>query len=279
MPYSNSVAESSGNINNAERQRLGGKQGKLPMVARMILGVVALCCAQPVLAQERAPLVLAAASLQESMNAAADSWANQGHRRPVISFAASSALARQVQAGGKADLFASADEEWMDVLQKDGLLADRTRSAFLGNRLVVIASAGQGGRVTTRTLAKTLSAGPLAMADTDSVPAGKYGKAALERLGAWPMVAPHVVRAENVRAALALVERGAAPYGIVYATDAKASSRVRVVGMFPAASHPPITYPLARLKASTNSAAEGFRRFLLSAQGKAIFRRFGFSTR
>ncbi|MEK9209655.1 molybdate ABC transporter substrate-binding protein [Sphingomonas sp. 2378] len=239
----------------------------------------ALSVSVPAVAQNRAPLVLAAASLQESMTAAADSWAKKGHTRPVISFAASSALARQVQAGGTADLFASADEEWMDVLQKDGLLADRTRSAFLGNRLVVIAPAGKGGQVTTRTLAKTLSAGPLAMADTDSVPAGKYGKAALEKLGAWSAVAPHVVRAENVRAALALVERGAAPYGIVYATDAKASPRVQVVGLFPAASHSPITYPLARLKASTNPQAEGFRRFLLSSEGKAIFRRYGFSTR
>ena len=239
----------------------------------------ALSVSAPAVAQNRALLVLAAASLQESMTAAADAWARKGHTRPVISFAASSALARQVQAGGKADLFASADEEWMDVLQKDGLLAERTRSAFLGNRLVVIAPAGKGGQVTTRTLAKTLSAGPLAMADTDSVPAGKYGKAALEKLGAWSAVAPHVVRAENVRAALALVERGAAPYGIVYATDAKASPRVQVVGLFPAASHSPITYPLARLKASTNPQAEGFRRFLLSSEGKAIFRRYGFSTR
>lgn len=251
-----------------------------PMLGFRFAALVgALSLSAPVIAQERAPLVLAAASLQESMTAAADAWAKKRHPRPVISFAGSSALARQVQAGGKADLFASADEEWMDVLQKDGLLADRTRTAFLGNRLVVIATMGKGVPVTTRTLGKTLSAGPLAMADTDSVPAGKYGKAALEKLGAWAMVAPHVVRAENVRAALALVERGAAPYGVVYATDAKASPRVRVVGMFPAASHPPITYPLARLKRSTNPQAEGFRRFLLSGEGKAIFRRFGFSTR
>ncbi len=249
------------------------------MGLRLAALIGAWCVSAPVVAQDRAPLVLAAASLQESMTAAADAWAKKGHPRPVISFAASSALARQVQAGGKADLFASADEEWMDVLQKDGLLADKTRSAFLGNRLVVIAPAGKGRQVTTRTLGKTLSAGPLAMADTDSVPAGKYGKAALEKLGAWAMVASHVVRAENVRAALALVERGAALYGIVYATDARASSRVRVAGMFPAASHPPITYPLARLKASTNPEGEGFRRFLLSGEGKAIFRRYGFATR
>ncbi|WP_298092845.1 molybdate ABC transporter substrate-binding protein [uncultured Sphingomonas sp.] len=230
-------------------------------------------------AQQRPPLVLAAASLQESMTAAADAWAAKGHPKPVISFAASSALARQVQAGGKADLFASADEEWMDVLERGGLLAPGTRAAWLGNRLAVVAPVTNPVRLTVRTLAPTLARGALAMADPASVPAGKYGKAALERLGAWDAVAPRVVRAENVRAALALVERGAAPYGIVYATDARASAGVRVAGLFPAASHPPIRYPLARLKASTNPEAEGFRRFLLSGSGRAIFARYGFSTR
>jgi molybdate transport system substrate-binding protein len=117
------------------------------------------------------------------------------------------------------------------------------------------------------------------MADPENVPAGKYGKAALVRLGAWDAVAPHVVRAENVRAALALVERGAAPFAIVYATDARAAKLVRIVGLFPASSHPPIVYPLARLKASTSPDAEGFRRFLLSRAGRAIFARFGFTTR
>ena len=239
-----------------------------------VLGLASAATAQP-----RPPLILAAASLQESMTAAADAWAAKGHPKPVISFAASSALARQVQAGGKADLFASADEEWMDVLERGGLLAPGTRAAWLGNRLAVVAPVANRTRVTVRTLAPTLARGPLAMADPDSVPAGKYGKAALERLGAWNAVAPRVVRAENVRAALALVERGAAPYGIVYATDARASAGVRVAGLFPAASHPPIRYPLARLKASTNPEAEGFRRFLLSGSGRAIFARYGFSTR
>jgi molybdate transport system substrate-binding protein len=128
-------------------------------------------------------------------------------------------------------------------------------------------------------LGRVLGAGPLAMADPDSVPAGKYGKAALIRLGAWDAVAPHVVRAENVRAALALVERGAAPFAIVYATDARASKLVRIAGMFPAGSHPPIDYPLARLKASANPEGEGFRRFLLSREGRAIFLRFGFTAK
>lgn len=227
----------------------------------------------------RAPMVLAAASLQESMTAAADAWARAGHPRPVISFAASSALARQVMAGAPADLFASADEEWMDALAAKNLLAPGTRADLLGNRLAVVEPAGRHGAIPTggARLARVLGAGPLAMADPDSVPAGKYGKAALMKLGAWDAVAPHVVRAENVRAALALVERGAAPFGIVYLTDARASARVRVAGIFPRASHPPILYPIARLAGSSNPEAEGFRRFLLSARGRAIFARFGFS--
>jgi molybdate transport system substrate-binding protein len=227
------------------------------------------------------PVVLAAASLQESMNAAADAWVKHGHVRPVISFAASSALARQVEAGAPADLFASADEAWMDELQTKGLLAAGSRSDFLGNRLVIVAPINGRAHVPARgaALARVLGAGALAMADPDSVPAGKYGKAALIRLGAWDAVASHVVRAENVRAALALVERGAAPFAIVYATDARASKLVRIAGVFPAGSHPPIVYPLARLKASTNAEGEGFRRFLLSREGRAIFVRFGFTAK
>jgi molybdate transport system substrate-binding protein len=242
----------------------------------LLLGAIT---GSPVLAQRKAPLVLAAASLQESMSAAADAWEKAGHPRPVISFAASSALARQVQAGGAADLFASADQEWMDVLDKAGLLAPGTRATFLGNRLVVVQPAAGRERLRISTLGATLAKGPVAMADPDAVPAGKYGKAALEKLGAWPQVAPHVVRGESVRAALALVERGAAPFGIVYATDAYASPKVRVAGLFPEASHTPITYPVARLKTSANPEAEGFRRFLISRAGKAIFARFGFSPR
>jgi molybdate transport system substrate-binding protein len=226
--------------------------------------------------------VLAAASLQESMTAAADAWAAKGHPRPVVSFAASSALARQAAAGAPADLFVSADEEWMDDLQKRGLLVPGTRAELLGNRLVLVAGQGDARAVPLgpRTpLAAMLGDGRLAMADPASVPAGRYGKAALEKLGVWAQVSPKVVRAENVRAALALVERGAAKYGIVYATDARASRSVRVAGVFPAGSHPPIRYPIARLKASASPDAEGFRRFLLSREGKAIFARFGFLTR
>lgn len=224
------------------------------------------------------PLVLAAASLQESMTAAANAWVGQGHARPVISFAASSALARQAAAGGAADLFVAADEEWMDYLARRGLLAPGTRADLIGNRLVVIAPAASHARVTASTLGRRLSAGPVSMADP-SVPAGKYGRAALESMGVWAQVAPHVVSGDSVRAALATVERGTAPFGIVYDTDAKASPKVRVSGVFPARSHPPIVYPIARLKASFNPDAEGFRRFLLSRGGKAIFARYGFDPR
>lgn len=236
----------------------------------------------PALAQGRGPLVLAAASLQESLSAAADAWARRGHPRPVLSFAASSALARQIEAKAPADLFVSADEAWMDHVAGRGLVAKGTRAPLVTNRLVLIAPAGS--RVALRIapefpIARALGNGRLAMADPAAVPAGKYGQEALTRLGVWNTVAGRVAPAQNVRAALALVARGEAPLGIVYATDARAEPGVRVVGTFPASSHTPITYPVARLTASTHRDAEGFRRFLLSERGKAVFRRFGFGTR
>ena len=247
---------------------------------RVLTVSVALLAATPALA--RGPLVLAAASLQESMNAAADAWAAQRHEQPVISFGGSSALARQIEAGAPADLFVSADEDWMNALAEKGAIVPASRVTFLGNRLVLVAPAAVAKPVTIKrgfALARWLGSGRLAMADS-AVPAGKYGQQALTALGVWGAVAPKVARGDTVRSALALVERGAAPYGIVYATDAYASKRVRIVGVFPAASHPPITYPVAVLKAAPSpAAAEGFRRFLVSSAGKAIFRRYGFVAR
>ena len=222
------------------------------------------------------PLVLAAASLQESLTAAADAWAKQGHARPVLSFAATSALARQIEAGAPADLFLSADEAWMDILQQKRLIVPASRETFLANRLVLVTAAGNTAPIEIR---RALATQPVAMADPSSVPAGKYGRAALETMGLWKAARGHVAAAENVRAALALVERRAAPLGIVYATDARASDKVRVVGVFPEASHPPITYPVARLTTSTSMDAEAFRRFLVSPEGEAIFARYGFEAR
>lgn len=248
---------------------------------RTLLLAVSLTLCVPASAQQRAPLVLAAASLQESMTAAADAWARKGHPKPVISFAASSALARQVEAGGGADLFVSADQEWMDVLAAKRLIVAGTRVTFLGNRLVVVAAKDNPVRIPVRppaALARVLAAGPLAMADAP-VPAGRYGEAALRTLGVWNVVASRVVRGDSVRAALVLVERGAAPLGIVYATDAKASKTVRIAGVFPASSHPAITYPVARIAGSQNPEGEAFRRFLVSREGKAIFAGYGFTAR
>jgi molybdate transport system substrate-binding protein len=225
------------------------------------------------------PLVLAAASLQESLNAAADAWAARHHARPILSFAASSALAKQVEAGAPADLFISADEPWMDDVVRHNLVKPGTRISFLANALVLVAPAASARPVAIKPgfpLARLLGGGKLAMGEVNSVPAGKYGKEALTKLGVWDAVASHVAGADNVRSALALVERGEAPYGIVYATDAYASKGVRIVGTFPEASHAPITYPIALLAASTSADAEGFRRFLISGAGKAIFKRYGF---
>ena len=235
-----------------------------------------------------APVVRAAASLQESLNASADAWAAKGHPRPVLSLAASSALARQIEAGAPADMFISADEEWMDHVAARGLLRDDTRVDLLTNQLALVAPAASGVslRITRGfPLAGALGAsGRLATGNVDSVPVGRYAKQALTNLRVWPQVASRIAGTDNVRSALALVARGEVPLGIVYATDARAEPKVRVVGIFPEGSHEPIRYPLALLKPSfepspVNPEAAGFATFLQSAAGRAIFRRFGFGAR
>jgi molybdate transport system substrate-binding protein len=241
-------------------------------------GLLAAACSQQ---QEKAdPLVvLAAASLQEALNAEADAWAAQGHPRPTLSFAGSSALARQVQSGAPADLFLSADEKWMDTVETDGAVKAGSRRDLLTNSIVLIAPKASTAKVDltdAASLDAALGKGRLAMAEPDSVPAGKYGKAALEHLKLWDKLSAKVARADNVRAALALVESGEAPLGIVYATDAAASKSVRVLATFPQDSHPPIRYPVAVLATSKNAQAEGFEQFLTSDQGQAIFAKHGF---
>lgn len=231
--------------------------------------------------EDRGPLVLAASSLQEGLGAAADDWTSQGHSRPVLSFAGTSSLARQIAAGAQGDIFISADERWMDDMEERGLIEPQTRERLLGNELVLVAPAGQSGDIEVAPgldLRAYLGNGWLAMADPDAVPAGRYGKQALQALGMWDAVSDRIASGENVRAALALVSSAEAPLGIVYATDAVADPKVRVVGRFPADSHAPMTYPIARLTSSEHSEAEAFRRYLLSEEGQAIFRRFGFET-
>jgi len=197
----------------------------------------------------------------------------------VISYAASNALARQVESGAAADLFVSADLDWMNYLEERKLLASNTRVTLLRNTLVLIAPASSQSTLKIGPkfdLSGALGSEKLAMANPDSVPAGKYGKSALEALGVWPSVEKRVARADNVRAALVLVSRGEAPFGIVYGTDAFADKGVRVVGTFPADSHPPILYPAAIVAASKSPAAKPLLDFLRSASARATWEKYGF---
>ncbi len=247
------------------------------LCALMMLPLVG-CASQA--ERNEGPLVLAASSLQEALEAASNEWVAEGNKRPVLSFAGTSALARQIEAGAQVDLFISADEKWMNEVEGKGLIEPSSRSDFLSNRLVLIAPAAMPEAIEIApgfALTTLLGEGRLAMADPDAVPAGRYGKQALVNLGVWEGVSQRIATAENVRAALALVSRGEAPLGIVYATDAMADPDVAVVGRFPPGSHDPIIYPIAKLKSSTNPDAESFRLFLLSERGEAIFRRFGFA--
>lgn len=228
---------------------------------------------------ETPPRVLAAASLTDALNEAGEAYAGKGHARPVFSFAASSTLARQIEQGAQADIFISADEEWMDYLQQRALIAPATRTRLLTNRLVLIAPADRPMRLTIRSgfpLLGALKGGRLAMADPDSVPAGRYGRAALEHYGAWAGVQRDVVRAENVRAALRFVELGEAAAGIVYVSDARATRNVAIVATFPEASHPRISYPMAVIAENDSPRARAFAAFLQSRRAGAVFRRLGF---
>jgi molybdate transport system substrate-binding protein len=240
-----------------------------PLLLALALGA---CQGSPGPGEQEAPVVLAAASLQESLTEIADAFAAGGKERPVLSFAATSSLARQVESGAPADLFIAADGEWMDVLGAKNLLAAGLRVDLLTNRLVLVVPVEADARG-TEPLAGTER---ITMADPAAVPAGRYGRAALEQLGWWDSVAPRIVPAENVRAALAFVERGEVAAAIVYATDAQASKQVKVTYTFPSESHPPIVYPAALLAASDAGAAKEFLTFLRSDQAQAIFRQHGF---
>jgi len=229
-------------------------------------------------AQQHDVTVFAAASLKDALDAAVQSYAADGHSKVVVSYGASAALAKQIDNGAPADLFISANEEWMDYLAKRGLIDASTRADFVGNSLVLIAPKDSPLFLKIAPgfpLAAALQDGRLAMGDPANVPAGTYGKSALEHLGVWDSVASKTAYGADVRAVLALVERGEAPAGIVYATDAAASSKVTVVGTFPDDSHPPVAYPIAAMK-NVSKDARDFYQFLRSPSAQAIFRKFGF---
>jgi molybdate transport system substrate-binding protein len=230
--------------------------------------------------QERDLLVFAAASLKNALDGVNTQYQKDTGRHVVVSYASSPSLAKQIEAAAPADVFVSADLDWMDYLADRGLINQETRVNLLGNRLVLIAPAAEGRTVTIGPgfpLATLLGTGRLAMADPESVPAGKYGKAALAHLGVWSSVQDRVARAENVRAALALVSRGEAPFGVVYQTDAAADSKVKILGMFPEDTHPPITYPVAVVASSRNPTAAAYVQYLRSSSARPLFERQGFT--
>ena len=235
----------------------------------------------PALAQDKAPLtVFAAASLKESLDEAAATYEKKTGTPVRVSYAASSALARQIEQGAPADVFFSADLEWMDYLQQRNKLDAAQRRNLLGNHLVLVAPKASTAKVDLKragSIATALGAdGRLAMGQTASVPAGKYGKASLQALGQWDSVQTRLAESESVRAALMLVSRGEAPLGIVYASDARAEANVRVVATFPDDSHPPIVYPVAALRGERNAQAQAFVEWLGSKEADAIFRKRGF---
>jgi molybdate transport system substrate-binding protein len=252
------------------------------MTRRLLtLAALFLALAQPAAAQQTVT-VFAAASLKNALDDVDAAFAREAGVKVTASYEASSALARQIEAGAPADVFISADLRWMNYASERKLVAPDTRVNLLGNKLVLIASndskldqvtIGQDFDIT-----KLAGDGRIAVADVRAVPAGLYAKAALEKLGAWAAAEPKLAQAENVRATLAFVARGEAPLGIVYATDARIEPKVKIVGVFPDGSYPPITYPVAATANARDKAATGrYLAFLHTSTAKAIFERYGFS--
>jgi len=225
--------------------------------------------------------VFAAASLTNALQEIASQYKKKTNVEVVSSFASSSTLARQIEQGAPADLFISADQQWMDDAVAKKSIEDATRVTLLGNELVLVAPRGDSAKPVTlnqQTDWKSLLKGErLAVGDPDHVPAGIYAQEALQKLGAWEQVSPSLARANNVRAALALVERSETPYGIVYGSDAAASDKVQVVGTFPAASHKPVEYPMAVVKAHNNAVVKAFYDYLKGPEAAAVFKQYGFS--
>lgn len=227
--------------------------------------------------------VFAAASLTNALQDIAAQYKKEKQVDVVASYASSSTLARQIEQGAPADLFISADQQWMDyVIDKQQMVAN-TRYTLLGNELVLIApkdSKIDKVDIDKKTdWKKLLEGGRLAVGDPDHVPAGIYAKESLENLGAWTTLAPEMARANNVRSAMAMVERAEAPLGIVYGSDAIASDKVKVVGVFPAASHKPVEYPMAIVKDHENPTVTAFYDYLKSPAAAVIFEKYGFTTR
>ena len=234
----------------------------------------------PASAQGQKLIIFAAASLKDALDEVNVAYQHENSQETATSYAASSTLAKQIEAAAPADVFISADLDWMDYLAKRNLIKPETRANLLGNRLVLIAPVNSPLNLAIGpnfSLAQALGNGRLAIADPNAVPAGRYGKAALQSLGVWSTIADRLAPAENVRAALALVARGETPLGIVYQTDAASDKDVKIVGIFPQDTHPPIIYPSAVVVSSTNPAALGYLAYLKSRAARPTFEKHGFT--
>ncbi len=253
--------------------------GRRRLLAALAVTVAAASLPRPGGAQQKSITVFAAASLKNALDEIDELFTKQSGIKVVASFAASSPLMKQIEQGAPADVFVSADIDWMDYGAKHDLIRNDTRADLLGNRLVLVAAKDSTiGNVTIGPgldLAALAGSGRIATGDVRAVPAGLYAKAALEKLGIWPSVASRLAMAENVRAALILVARGEAPLGIVYETDAKIDPSVKIVGVFPEDSHPPIIYPVALTK-NAKSIAAPYLAFLTTPGAKSVFERYGF---
>jgi len=234
----------------------------------------------PASARDQKLVIFAAASLKDALDEVNAAYQHEQGQETATSYAASSTLAKQIEAAAPADIFISADLDWMDYLAKRNLIKLETRANLLGNRLVLIAPVDSIAKLSIAPnfpLAQALGNGRLAIADPNGVPAGRYGKAALETLGVWSSVADKLAPAENVRATLALVSRGEAPLGIVYQTDADSDKAVKIVGTFSQDTHPPIIYPITVVASSTNPAALGYLAYLKSPAARPTFEKHGFT--
>ena len=225
--------------------------------------------------------VFAAASLTNAMQDIAAQYQKEKGVQVVSSFASSSTLARQIEQGAPADLFISADQQWMDYSISKQQIVENTRYTLLGNELVLVAAKASKidkVEIDDKTQwTKLLGDSRLAVGDPDHVPAGIYAKEALQKLGAWSTLEPKLARASDVRGALALVEREEAPLGIVYGSDAIASKKVKVVGIFPASSHKPVEYPMAIVKDHEKPEVRAFYNYLKTPAASAIFKQYGFA--
>jgi molybdate transport system substrate-binding protein len=254
---------------------------RIGFAASLMAGVLALgLLLAPATAWAADPVIFAAASLKTALDDVAKAYEAKTGHKVILSYAGSSALAKQIEQGAPADIFISADLDWMDYLAGKNLIKNETRRNLLGNRLVLVAPADSSLSIKITPgfeLAKALGNNRLVVADPASVPAGKYAKASLEKLGVWDSVKDKLAQAENVRAALAFIAQGEAPLGIVYQTDATAEPKVKIVDTFPADSHAPIIYPVAQTASSTNPDASAFLDYLGSEDARKIFEGQGFA--